>query len=56
MIQQYHLTLDEYPKGFHLITGQIMGKLPELPESGLLNIFIRFAENVLNWRIISDNP
>ena len=41
MILQYHLILDEYPKGFHLITGEIMRNLPELPVKGLLNVFIR---------------
>ena len=41
MIQQFEITLPPFPKGFHLITDIISEKLKNLPETGLLNIFIR---------------
>jgi secondary thiamine-phosphate synthase enzyme len=41
MIEQFKLKLPEYPRGFHLITDQIIARLPFLPEKGLLNIFIQ---------------
>ncbi len=41
MIQQFHLSLKEFGKGFHLITREVEQALPELPEKGLLNIFIQ---------------
>lgn len=40
MVQQIEIQLPAYPKGFHLITREIEKALPELPEGGLLNIFI----------------
>ncbi|MFP4059753.1 MAG: secondary thiamine-phosphate synthase enzyme YjbQ [Bacteroidota bacterium] len=41
MIQQKQISLSPYPRGFHLITEQILRELPELPEKGLLNVFIK---------------
>ncbi|MBW6479603.1 MAG: secondary thiamine-phosphate synthase enzyme YjbQ [Bacteroidales bacterium] len=40
MIQQYEIRLPVYPRGYHIITSQIMKQLPELPKTGLLNVFI----------------
>jgi secondary thiamine-phosphate synthase enzyme len=41
MTKQIEFSLPEFRKGFHLITSLIEKKLPELPENGLLNIFIK---------------
>jgi secondary thiamine-phosphate synthase enzyme len=41
MIKQYELTLPSFPRGFHLITDVFTSKLQDLPEYGLLNIFIK---------------
>lgn len=41
MIQQKLLTLPVYPKGFHLITSNVLNVLGDLPETGMLNIFIK---------------
>ena len=41
MYFQKELRLRSYPRGFHLITREIEGNLPELPKTGLLNIFIK---------------
>ncbi len=41
MTIQKEITLPPYQKGFHLITNEIIKQLPELPESGLLHIFIK---------------
>ena len=41
MIRQVEITLSPYPRGFHLVTGEVLSKLPELPESGMLNLFIK---------------
>lgn len=40
MTQQYELTLTNRKKGFHLITNEIMKAIPNLPEKGLLHVFI----------------
>ena len=41
MIIQYNFTLPSYPRGFHLITDKILKEIKELPEIGLLNVFIQ---------------
>ncbi|MCF8231338.1 MAG: secondary thiamine-phosphate synthase enzyme YjbQ [Bacteroidales bacterium] len=41
MIQQKEITLRNYPRGYHLITSEIEGALEELPERGMVNIFIK---------------
>ena len=40
MIKQTEILLPEYPRGFHLITRQIVTALGALPETGMLNLFI----------------
>jgi secondary thiamine-phosphate synthase enzyme len=41
MIQQVEITLPEYERGFHVITGEVLSKLPALPDKGLMNVFIK---------------
>ncbi len=41
MIIQKEIILPPYRKGFHLITNEIMKQLPDLPQFGLMHIFIK---------------
>ena len=41
MIQQYEITLKPRSRGYHLITGEILSKVGELPKTGFMNIFIK---------------
>ena len=41
MALQIEVTLNEYPRGFHLITQEILKRLDPLPESGILHVFIK---------------
>ena len=41
MIQQVEITLPEYERGFHVITGEVLAQLPTLPKMGLMNVFIK---------------
>lgn len=41
MVWQKEIKLDSYPRGFHLITHVISTHLPQLPETGLLNIHVK---------------
>lgn len=41
MTLQVEFSLPEYPYGFHLITSQILHEIGKLPETGLLNLFIK---------------
>ena len=44
MIQQIEFTLRAYPRGIHLITGEILNKLPQLPEAGIINLLNENAD------------
>jgi secondary thiamine-phosphate synthase enzyme len=41
MTGQCIINLPAYPRGFHLITRQIITALPPLPETGIFHLFIR---------------
>lgn len=41
MIRQSEFKLAPRPRGFHLVTGEILAELPPLPDSGLLHLFIK---------------
>ncbi len=43
MIEQVELKLPEYCRGFHLITDEVLSCLPDLPEQGILNVFIQHS-------------
>ena len=41
MIRQIEFSLPEYRYGFHLVTQDILSRIGALPETGLLNLFIK---------------
>lgn len=41
MIQQKEIILRSHPRGFHLITDEVMRQLPPLPKEGLLHLFVK---------------
>jgi secondary thiamine-phosphate synthase enzyme len=41
MIQQVEITLNSRPRGFHLVSDEVVSKLPRMPETGLLHLFIK---------------
>lgn len=41
MVNQVQILLRPHPRGFHLITEEILKNLPKLPENGIVNIFIK---------------
>lgn len=47
MIDQIEFTLRPYPRGIHLITGEVMRQLPTLPQKGLLNLLIKHTSAAL---------
>lgn len=48
MITQTEFQLAPRRKGFHLITREVLAQLPPLPETGLLNLFIRHTSAALS--------
>ena len=47
MIKQKEIILRGKKRGFHLITDEIISQLPELPEYGLLHLFIKHTSAAL---------
>ncbi|WNJ18833.1 secondary thiamine-phosphate synthase enzyme YjbQ [Pontibacter sp. G13] len=41
MVEQYSIRLKPYPRGFHLVTGEILSQISELPKAGILHLFIQ---------------
>ena len=41
MIEQIEFKLSAKPRGFHLVTNEVLEQLPKLPKIGLLNLFIK---------------
>lgn len=41
MVTQIEFSLPPFPFGIHLVTRQVVEKLPPLPQSGLFNLFIK---------------
>ena len=41
MIKQIEITLTAKPRGFHLVTNEIVRQLPTLPKVGIINIFCK---------------
>lgn len=53
MAVQVKFTLKPRRRGFHLITDEVLRQLPQLPVTGLLNLFVRHTSCALsiceNW-------
>lgn len=47
MTEQIEFTLSAKKKGFHLITDEIIERLPKLPQTGILNLFIKHTSAAL---------
>ncbi len=47
MINQFEITLPSYTRGYHIITNIINREIGELPEKGIINIFIKHTSAAL---------
>lgn len=41
MTRQVEITLPAYPRGFHLVTEEVLQQCSTLPEAGILHLFIK---------------
>ena len=48
MVQQTEFTLQARSRGFHLITNEVLRYLPQLPKTGLLNLFVQHTSCALS--------
>jgi secondary thiamine-phosphate synthase enzyme len=47
MIRQYEIVLPPFKRGFHLITDEIKRHILDLPETGLVNLFLKHTSAAL---------
>lgn len=52
MIVHYPIVLSRRPRGFHIITEEVLSAIPSLPESGIFHLFIKHTSAGLT---ISEN-
>lgn len=48
MIQQVEFSLSAKRRGFHLVTAEVVGHLPALPQTGLLHLFVQHTSCALS--------
>jgi thiamine phosphate synthase YjbQ (UPF0047 family) len=48
MARQVDFRLKPQSRGFHLITDEVLRHLPQLPKTGLLNLFVQHASCALS--------
>ncbi len=48
MIQQIEFSLKPRPRGFHLVTREVLEHLPALPGTGLLHLFVKHTSCALS--------
>ena len=48
MVRKVEFSISEKRKGFHLITQEVMKNLPELPQFGILNLFVKHTSCALS--------
>ena len=48
MVQQVEFSLPKLERGIHLISKEIIAQLPELPETGLVHIFVKHTSAAIS--------
>ncbi len=48
MVAQTEFSLKAKRRGFHLVTQEVLKNLPQLPETGMLNLFIKHTSAALS--------
>jgi len=41
MVSHHHIRLSPKSRGFHIVTREVLNELPELPENGVLHLYIQ---------------
>jgi secondary thiamine-phosphate synthase enzyme len=54
MVEQTSFTLAPRPRGYHIITREILGQLPALPDRGLLHLFIQHTSAAITVNEAAD--
>jgi secondary thiamine-phosphate synthase enzyme len=54
MVQQTEFTLRPRPRGYHVITREVLDQLPDLPQAGLLHLFIQHTSAAITINEAAD--
>jgi secondary thiamine-phosphate synthase enzyme len=54
MVTHYAFSLPAKPRGYHIVTSEILGKLGPLPQNGLLNVFIKHTSAAITINEAAD--
>jgi len=54
MVTHYAFSLAAKPRGYHIVTSEILGKLGPLPQNGLLNVFIKHTSAAITINEAAD--
>lgn len=54
MVQQTEFTLQPRTRGYHVITREVMDQLPELPQTGLLHLFLQHTSAAITINEAAD--
>ncbi len=54
MVSHYSISLEPQSRGYHIITSEILQHLPELPVSGILNLFIHHTSAAITINEAAD--
>ena len=47
MVRQTNFSLGPFERGFHLVTSEVMRHLPQLPQAGVLHLFVQHTSCAL---------
>ncbi|MDD2602292.1 MAG: secondary thiamine-phosphate synthase enzyme YjbQ [Prevotella sp.] len=47
MVRQTNFSLGPFERGFHLVTSEVMRQLPQLPQAGVLHLFVQHTSCAL---------
>lgn len=54
MVKQTEFTLSPRPRGYHIITREVIDQLPDLPQTGLLHLFIQHTSAAITVNEAAD--
>jgi secondary thiamine-phosphate synthase enzyme len=54
MTQHHHIVLPPYPRGYHVVTSELLSQIGNLPRSGLLHLFLQHTSAALTINEAAD--
>lgn len=54
MVEQAQFRLKARPRGYHIVTGEVLQQLPRLPKTGLLHLFIKHTSAAITINEAAD--